>query len=162
MSPHSLPKQRVFTPQRESRPTPPSANFSAVAMAQGVGSSATRSAPHRTAISARTNFSAQAGPPRWVKLPLMAHTTGRPDAPARRSSASCPRCRGSNSHTTPTASMAVPPLHTYFHSILPYFSALGNGLLQSDTKKGTIQLNLQPKGVPLHENRHDVRHGRRN
>ena len=38
---------------------PPPANFSAVAMAQGVGSSTTRSAPHCAAISARVNFSAQ-------------------------------------------------------------------------------------------------------
>ena len=62
---------------------------------------------------------AQAAPPRWVKFPLMAHTTGRPDSPARRSSLSWPRCRGSNSHMMPTASMASPPFLPLFYPIFP-------------------------------------------
>ena len=51
-SPHSLPKARWdTTPVEASSATPPAANCSAEAMAHGVGSSSTRSAPQRTAIS---------------------------------------------------------------------------------------------------------------
>ena len=52
------------------------AGISAEAMAHGVGSSSTRSAPQRTAISPRACLRATAASPRWTKLPLMAHTRG--------------------------------------------------------------------------------------
>ena len=77
-SPHSEPKATcVTTPVRRSSATPPRAKRSADAMAQTVGSSNTTSAPQRSAISARARFSATAGSPRWTKLLLMTHTTGR-------------------------------------------------------------------------------------
>ena len=67
----------------------------------------TRSAPFRTAISARANLFTAANSPRWVKQPLMAHTTG----PCRCSCSSihrCPRWKGSYSQITPKTGMRSP------------------------------------------------------
>ena len=101
------------------------AKASAGAMAQRVGSSSTRSAPQRTAISARENLLREATPPRWTKLPLSAQTTGRPVSSAALCSRySWPRCRGSNSHTTPTQSV----VHTSRTSDLPSFYLFFCGL----------------------------------
>ena len=115
-SPDSEPNSSMSTtPVRASSDTPPSANRSAVAMAHSTGSSSTRSAPHRTAISARAALDTAAKLPRWVKLPLMAHTTA--DAPMARAWASrwaCPRCRGSNSQMIPTFMAALLSFFLYF------------------------------------------------
>ena len=101
-SPHSLPNSSVSTPVSASSCTPPRANVSAGDMAQTVGSSTTRSAPQRTAISARARLSSAAKLPRWVKLPLMAQiTASAPMARAWDSSRAWPLWRGSNSQIIP-------------------------------------------------------------
>ena len=109
-SPHSLPKARWdTTPVEVSSSTPPSANRSAEAMAHGVGSSSTRSAPQRTAISARACLCATAASPRWTKLPLMAHTRGASYCRRRPSSIRAwPRWKGSYSHMIPMAFTMFP------------------------------------------------------
>ena len=76
VSPHSLPKQRVSTTPSPSRScTPLLAKSSALAVAQETGSSSTRSAPARKAISARTYLERRAGVPLCTKSPLIAMTT---------------------------------------------------------------------------------------
>ena len=64
-SPVSLPKESTSTtPVAASRDTAPRAKDSAEAMAQGVGSSTTRSAPRSRARAARSHLSARAHSPR--------------------------------------------------------------------------------------------------
>ena len=78
-----LPKLKcVTTPRLPSSPTAPRANPSADDSAHGSGSSSTRSAPQRAAVSARANFAYTAGLPRCTKSPDMTHTTGQ-SAPRR-------------------------------------------------------------------------------
>ena len=55
---------------------PPWAKRSAGAQAQERGISSTRSAPERTAASARACLGSSAKSPRWTKFPLMAQITG--------------------------------------------------------------------------------------
>ena len=110
-SAHSLPKQSVSTtPVLSSTSTPPRAKPSADEIAQGSGSSSTRSAPPRSAASARRCFSAMAKSPRWTKLPLMAHTTAV-SAPKRSRSCArsqaCPRWNGLYSQIIPTVLMKI-------------------------------------------------------
>ena len=63
-SPYSLPKQRLSTIcSPSSMETPPKAKDSALAVLTDTGISSTRSAPHRSAISARTCFGRSAGVP---------------------------------------------------------------------------------------------------
>ena len=90
VSPHSLPKASVpTTPVAARTPTPPRAKPSADEMAHGSGSSRTRSAPPRTAASARACARSMAKSPRWTKSPLIAHTTAVSSPKRRRSSSIC-------------------------------------------------------------------------
>ena len=66
-SPSSLPKKRVSTfPRPFAKATPPAAKRSAPAMAQGRGSSSTRSAPLARASLVLAHLSRMAGSPRWT------------------------------------------------------------------------------------------------
>ena len=73
LSPHSLPKASTSNiPVPVSTSMPPRATPSAELTAHGRGSSSTRSAPLRTAASARACRRTRAKSPRWTKSPLMA------------------------------------------------------------------------------------------
>ena len=113
-SPLSLPKIRWVTrPVPVSTSTPPCAKRSAGAAAQESGSSSTRSAPERTAASARACLGSRAKSPRWTKFPLMAQTTAV-SAPrssrTRRSWRRCPPCRGLYSAMIPAMATEFPPI----------------------------------------------------
>ena len=78
------------------------------AMAQGVGSSSTRSAPPERARAARLHLSVRAHSPRWTQWPLMTHTTAVSAPRARRVRAmcqACPRWKGLYSATIPAVAM---------------------------------------------------------
>ena len=110
--PHSLPKASVSTtPVAAKMLTPPRAKPSADEMAHGSGSSRTKSAPPRTAASARACARSMAKSPRWTKSPLIAHTTAHSSSPARRRNSSIchlwPRWKGLYSHIIPNTLMEV-------------------------------------------------------
>ena len=91
-----------------SRPTAPRAKASAEAMAQGVGSSSTRSAPPERARAARLHLSVRAHSPRWTQWPLMTHTTAVSAPRVRRVRAmcqACPQWKGLYSATIPAVAM---------------------------------------------------------
>ena len=84
------------------------AGISAEAMAQGVGSSSTRSAPPERARAARLHLSVRAHSPRWTQWPLMTHTTAVSAPRVRRVRAmcqACPRWKGLYSATIPAVAM---------------------------------------------------------
>ena len=90
-SPHSLPKAKwVTTPVASRVCTPPSANRSAEDTAQGSPSSITRSAPERTAASARAYLPTRAKSPLCTKSPLITQITPH-SGPKRRRTCSI-RC----------------------------------------------------------------------
>ena len=133
-SPLSLPKARWVTPRAWRIWTPPRAKDSAEDTAHWTGNSTTRSAPHRSAISARAYLLTMAASPRWVKGPLMAQTTG---APGRAALAwamrwACPRWKGSNSAMIPMQVLSSIAVSSWLISILPENS---QGIPYISTKK---------------------------
>ena len=104
--------QRVHHPGGGQQAHRPRAKASAEAMAQGVGSSSTRSAPPARARAERVHLSAMAQSPRWTQWPLMTHTAA-PSGPrtslVRARWKACPRWNGLYSATMPAAAIAVPP-----------------------------------------------------
>ena len=78
------------------------------AMAQGGGSSSTRSAPPERARAARLHLSVRAHSPRWTQWPLMTHITAVSAPRVRRVRAmcqACPRWKGLYSATIPAVAM---------------------------------------------------------
>ncbi len=100
--------EHVHHPRGGQQTPRPRAKDSAEAMAQGVGSSSTRSAPPERARAARLHLSVRAHSPRWTQWPLMTHITAVSAPRVRRVRAmcqACPRWKGLYSATIPAVAM---------------------------------------------------------